>query len=172
MILVLGAVAAFALGLAYVYVAHWWKEIHTTRFSFEDRDTYLFLGVRQWLGSRHADLVAMRALREALRLKLAGVGYQRVLVQVSALKLADRRAFWFLMGALSPALGHEKVKLALVCARRSPAESRFRESGLLVPFVSIREAERFLGSEEPPHRVLLEREQLDALLDRGHLKAA
>ena len=172
MIVVLAVVGLFAVALGYVRVAHWWKESHGTRFYFEDRDSYLLLGLRQWLGSRPTDLVAMRALREALRLKLAGVGYERVLVHVSALRIADRRALWFLVGALSPVLGDEKVKTAVVCAPRSPAEASFRDSGLLAPFPSIREAERFLLSEEPPRRLLLEREQLDSLLDRGARKLA
>jgi hypothetical protein len=172
LLFVLVGVAAFALALGYVRLAQWRKDAHTTRFSFEDRDTYLFLKLERSLGSQTSDLVAMRALREALRLKLAGVGYQRVLVHVTALRISNSRAFWFLIGALGPTLGGDQVKLAVVAARRSLAESRFVESGILAPFRSIRDAESYLRSDEPPRGVLLDRGQLDSLLDRGHVKAA
>jgi hypothetical protein len=95
-----------------------------------------------------------------------------VLVHVTALRISNSRAFWFLIGALGPTLGGDQVKLAVVAARRSLAESRFEESGILAPFPSIRDAESYLGSDEPPRGVLLDRGQLDSLLDRGHVKAA
>jgi hypothetical protein len=170
--IVIGAGVAFALLLAYVRAVAWAKEARSTRFVFEDRDTYLFLMLDRWLGSGPPSFVTMRALREALRLKLAGVGYQRVLVEVSALRIANGRALWLLVGALGPALLNENVKLALVCVRRAPAEKRLRESGVLTPLPSVREGERYLRSDEPPRRVPMNAEQLDALLVPGRRRAA
>ena len=172
MIYVLGLVAAFALVVGYVWMARWLRESRLTRFFFEDRETYLLLKLEQVVGSGSRDLVSMLALREALRLKLVGVGHERLLVHVTALRITNSRAFWFLIGALGPAFANEKVKVAVVCAPHSQAAARFRQSGLLEPFPSIRGAEGYLWSEEPPRPVLLDRGQLDSLLDRGHLKAA
>ena len=172
MVFVIAVVVAFALSFAYVRATQWRKEARTTRFVFEDCDTYLLLRLEQVLGSEPSDLVTMRALREALRLKLAGVGYQRLIVQASALRIADRQAFWLLIGALGPAFGNDQVKVALVCARRSQAEDRIRESGLLNPFPSIRDAENFLHSDQPAPALLLDRGQLDSLLERGAARAA
>jgi hypothetical protein len=163
-LIVLGLVAGFALVVAWVWAARWLDESRRTRFFFEDRDTYLLLKLEQQVGSGQRDLVAMLALREALRLKLTGVGYERLLVHLTALKIANSRAFWFLIGALGPAFGNDGVKVAVVCARRTQAEARFRESGLLMPFASIREAEGYLWSNDPPRGVLLDKGQLDALL--------
>lgn len=168
----IGIVIAVAWLIAHVWVVPWARESRTTRYVFEDRDTYLYLKVDRPLGSGESSFLAMRALREALRLKLAGVGYQRVLVEVSGLRLANTRAFWLLIGALGPALGNENVKLAVVCRRRTPAAKHFRGSGVLNPFPSFREGERYLRSAEPPQRVLLGQEQLDDLLVPGRRKRA
>lgn len=172
LVVVLGLVIAIVLSLGYVHLTRWWKEAHTTRFFFEDRDTYLLLKVEQVVGSRPGDLVAMLALREALRLKLTGVGFERLMVHLTTLKIANSRAFWFLIGALGPAFAAEKVKVAVVCAPRSQAAKGFRQSGLLAPYPSIRAAEAYLWSEEPPKAIMMDRGQLDALLDRGHTRAA
>ena len=172
LIAVLGIVVAFVLSLSYVHLSRWWKDSHTTRFSFEDRDTYLLLKVEPVVGSGSGDLVAMMALREALRLKLTGVGFERLMVHLTGLKISNSRAFWFLVGALAPAFGAEKVKVAVVCAPRSQAAKGFRESGLLAPFPTIRQAEAHLWSDEPRTTLMLDRGQLDALLDRGHTRAA
>jgi hypothetical protein len=172
LIAILGLVVAFVLSLGYVHLSRWWKDSHTTRFFFEDRDTYLLLKVEQVVGNGPGDLVAMMALREALRLKLTGVGFERLMVHLTGLKISNSRAFWFLMGALAPAFGAEKVKVAMVCAPRSQAAKGFRESGLLAPFPTIRQAEAYLWSDEPRTRLMLDKGQLDALLDRGHTRAA
>ena len=172
LIAVLGIVVAFVLSLGYVHLSRWWKDIHTTRFFFEDRDTYLLLKVEQVVGSGSRDLVAMMALREALRLKLTGVGFERLMVHLTALKISNSRAFWFLIGALAPAFSAEKVKVAVVCAPRSQAAKGFRQSGLLAPFRSIREAEAYLWSDQARTTIMLDKGQLDALLDRGHTRAA
>lgn len=164
MIVVFGLVAVFALVVGWVWAKRWLEEARRTRFFFEDRDTYLLLKLEHSVGSSSRDLVAMLALREALRLKLAGVGHQRLLVHLTALKIANPRAFWFLIGALGPVFGNEQVKVAVVCAPHTQAEARFRESGLLAPFASIREAEGYLWSNDPPRGVLMDRGQLDGLL--------
>jgi hypothetical protein len=93
LIAVLGLVVAFVLSLGYVRLSRWWKDSHTTRFSFQDRDTYLLLEVEQAVGSGSRDLVAMMALREALRLKLTGVGFERLMVHLTTLKISNSRAF-------------------------------------------------------------------------------
>jgi hypothetical protein len=162
--IVIASTLAFGLVLGYVHLAAWAREARTTRFVFEDRDTYLFVKLDRPLASDESALVSMRALREALRLKLAGVGYKRVLVDASALRMANMRAFWLLIGALAPALGSETVKWAVVCGKRTQAAKRFRESGVLTPFPSAREGERYLRSAEPRQGVLLDAEQLDGLL--------
>ena len=162
--IVLGLSESLALAVGWVWVARWLDESRRIRFYFQDRDTYLLLKLEQQIGSGSRDLVGMLALREALRLKLTGVGYERLLVHVSALRIANSRAFWFLIGALGPAFTKDQVKVAVVCAPHSQAEARFRESGLLMPFASIREAEGYLWSTDPPRGVLLDRGQLDALL--------
>ncbi|HEY3216282.1 MAG TPA: hypothetical protein VGK93_07305 [Candidatus Eisenbacteria bacterium] len=164
MSVVIGIVIAFALLLAYVRAVEWIKEARKTRFAFEVRDTYLFLRLDRPLGGDELALVTMRVLREALRLRLAGVGHDRLLVEASALRIANQRAFWLLIGALGPALQNEKVKLAVVCGRRTSAGRRFRESGILTPFPSVRAGEHYLRSAEPPQPVHLDSEQLDALL--------
>ena len=169
---IIGIVIVFALVLGYVRFVAWAREAKATRFVFEDRDTYLLLTLDRPLGSGESALVSMKALREALRLKLAGVGYQRVLVDASRLRIENKRAFWLLIGALAPALQGETVKWAVVCRRRTPAAKRFRESGLLTPFPSLREGERYLGSKEPRQRVPLDAEQLDALLSLRPRKVA
>ena len=172
MTIVIGIVIAFALLVAYVRAVQWLKEARTTRFVFADRDTYLFLKLDRRLGCGESALLTMRALREALRLKLTGVGYERILVEASALRIANTRAFWLLIGALGPALRNEKVKLAVACGRRTQAGRRFRESGILTPFPSVLEGERYLRSAEPPQRVPLDPEQLDALLVPRQRKVA
>jgi len=172
LIAVVGIVVAFVLSLGYVHLSRWWKDSHTTRFFFEDRDTYLLLKVEQVVGSGSGDLVSMMALREALRLKLTGVGFERLMVHLTTLKISNSRAFWFLIGALGPAFGAEKVKVAVVCAPRSQAAKGFRDSGLLAPFPTIRQAEAYLWSDAPRTSLMLDKGQLDALLDRGHRRAA
>jgi len=172
MSIVIGIVIAFVLLLAYARAVAWVKESRRTRFVFEEHDTCLFLKLDRPLGSDESAVVTMRALREALRLKLRGVGYERVLVEVSALRIANTRAFWLMIGALGPALVDEKIRLAVVCGRRTQAARHFRESGVLNPFPSVREGERYLRSEEPRQRVLLDRKQLDSLLVVGQRRAA
>ena len=166
------AVLAFALWLGYRAAMAWVREQHVTRFVFEDRDTFLSLKVDRPLGGDDRALMTMQALREALRLRLTGVGYQRVLIDVSEVRLASHRAFWYLIGGLAPALGSDKVKWAVVCIRRAHAEKRFQESGILTLFHSTREAENYLGSDTPPARVLLDAEQLDSLLLPRRSRAA
>ena len=170
--IVIAAVVGLGLLLAYVRAVEWAKEARKARFAFEDRDTYLFLKLDHPLGGDDTALVTMRALREALRLKLEGAGYARLLIEASGLRIAGPRAFWLLIGALGPALLNEKVKVAVVCGKRTPSAKRFRESGILTPFPSAREGERYLRSDEPRHAVLLDREQVDSLLAPGRRKAA
>jgi len=79
MSIVIGIVIAFVLLLAYARAVAWVKESRRTRFVFEDRDICLFLKLDRPLGSDESAVVTMRALREALRLKLGGVGCERVL---------------------------------------------------------------------------------------------
>ena len=166
------SVVAIALWLGYGWAMDWLKQRQATRFAFQDCDTYLFLKVDRPLGSDDRGLMTMQALREALRLKLMGVGYQRLLVDVSEVRIANDRAFWYLIGALAPALGNDQVKWAVVCRRRSHSEKRFQESGVLRAFPSRREGERYLRSDQPPLRVLLEAEKLDSLLAPRRSRAA
>ena len=170
--IVIGIVVAFGLLLAYVRAAEWLKEAQTTRFVFEQRETYLVLTLDRPLGSGASALVTMRALREALLLKVTGMDPKRLLIQASALHIANRRAFWLLIGALGPVLLNEGVNLAVVCRRRTPAAKYFQESGILNPFPSVREGERYLQSTQPRQRVLLEAEYVNSLLDPGRRKAA
>jgi len=162
--LLLGAVLTFGLLLTWARAAAWMRESRTTRFVFEDRDTYLFLKLDRRLEPSEAALVTMRALQEALRLKLAGVGYERLLVDASALRPANSRALWTLIGALGPALLDERVKVAVVCRRRTRAARLFHEAGVLRTLPSAREGERYLGSTEPRQTVALDPEQVHALL--------
>jgi len=171
-ILLIAVVAALAVALAYVRTVEWLREHGRTRYGFEDRDTYVFLRVEHPLGGDERGLVTMLALREALKLKLVGVGYERVLVDVSALRIANERAFWYLVGALGPVLRSEGVKLAVVCGRRTRAAKHFRDSGILQPFPSVREAERYLRSNEAPRRASIDPAQLDVLLTPGGHRAA
>lgn len=172
MLIVIGIVIAFALVLAYVRTVQWMQESQRTRFVFEERDTYLFLKLDRPLGAGESSLVTMRALREALLLKVAGTDSKRVLIQASALQIANRRAFWLLVGALGPMLLNERVKLAVVCRRRTRAAKLFHESGILIPFPSVREGERYLQSAQPRQRVLLDVEYVNSLLVPGRRKAA
>jgi hypothetical protein len=172
MIIVIGAVIAFVLLLAYVRAIQWMAEARKTRFAFEERDTYVLLKLDGPLRDGESTLVTMRALREALLLKVAGVGYERVLVQASGLQISNKPAFWLLIGALGPALLNENVKLAVVCRRRTDASRRFQESGVLNPFPSVREGERYLHSDEPRQGVRLDAEYVDSLLVPGRRKAA
>lgn len=166
------AVVLFGLAVAAMRLSDALRESRTTRFTFEDRDTYLFLRLDRPLGSGARALTTMRALREALRLRLMGVGYQRVMVDVSGVEIANNRAFWLLIGALAPMLGNERVQWAVVCRRRASPERYFRDSGVLVPFYSVHEAEQHLRAAEAPTRVLLDAEQLDSLLALGNTRAA
>jgi hypothetical protein len=170
--IVVGIVVALALLLAYVRTVEWVKDTRATRFSFEDRDTYLFLRLDGPLRDDESALVTMRALREALLLKVGGMGCTHVLVHTSALRIANRRAFWLLIGALGPVLLSEKTNLALVCRRRTSASRYFHESGILNAFPSEREGERHLHSGHPRQPVLLDVEQVNALLVPGRRKAA
>jgi len=172
MIIVIGIVVAFALVLGYVRTVQWMQESQRTRFVFEERDTYLFLKLDRPLGGGESALVTMRALREALLLKVAGTDSKRVLIQTSALQIANRRAFWLLIGALGPVLLNERVKLAVVCRRRTRAAKLFHESGILIPFPSVREGERYLQSDQPRQSALLEAEYVNSLLAPGRRKAA
>lgn len=172
MMIVMGIVIAFALLLAYVRATAWAKEAQRARFAFEDRDTYLYLRLDRPLGSGESALVTMRALREALRLKISGAGYERLLIEVSDLRIANPQAFQLLIDALGPALLNEEVRPAVVCRRRTQAEKRFLESGVLTPFPSIREGERHLRSSEPRIRVLLDPKQMDSPPAQGNRKAA
>ena len=172
MLIVIGIVIAFGLLLAYVRAVAWVRETQRTRFAFEDRDTYLYLWLDGPLGSGESAVVTMRTLREALRLKISGAGYERLLVEASGLRIASAQAFQLLIGALGPAMIDENVRLAVVCRRRTQAEKRFRESEILTPIPSIREGERYLRSTEPRIRVLLDPKQLDSLLVPGQRRAA
>jgi hypothetical protein len=170
--LLIGVAVAFGLVLAFVRAVAWAKETRATRFVFEDRDTYLLLKVDRPLGDGESALVTMRALREALHLKLAGFGYERILVDASGLRIANAWAFWFLIGALGPALADEKVKLAVVCRRGTLAAQLFHESGVLNALPSVREGERYLHSAEPRQHVAFDPEELNALLVPGQRRAA
>jgi hypothetical protein len=164
--------AALALALAYVRTTEWLRDRATTRFVFQDCDTYVRLRLDHPLGGDERGLVTMLALREALKLKLAGVGYERVLVDVSALGLANDRAFWYLIGALGPALRNQQVKLAVVCGKRTRAAKYFKKSGVLRPFASVREGERFLKSSDASAPPAIDPAELDALLTPGGRRAA
>lgn len=166
------AVLLFGLVLGAVRVAEAFRESRATHFTFEDRDTYLFLRLDGPLGSGTRALTTMRALREALRLKSMGVGYQRVMVDVSGVEIANNRAFWLLIGALAPVLGNERVHWVVVCRRRARAERYFRDSGVLIPFLSVHEAEQRLRHAESPARVQLDAEELDSLLAPGYSRRA
>src|SRR5262245_51040142 len=171
-ILLTAVVAALAVALAYVRATEWLREQGTTRYVFEDRDTYVLLRVDHPLGGDERGLVSMLALREALKLKLSGVGYKRVLVDISGLRIANERAFWYLVGALGPALRSEGVKLAVACGRRSRAAKHLRQSAILQPFPSAREAERYLRSSEAARRASIDPAKLDVLLTPGGRRAA
>jgi len=171
-ILLTAVVAALAVALAYVRVMEWLREQGRTRYGFQDRDTYVLLRVEHPLGGDERGLLTMLALREALKLKLAGVGYERVLVDLSALRIANERAFWYLVGALGPVLRSDGVKYAVVCGRRTRAAKQFRASRILEPFPSVREAERYLRSGEPPRRASIDPAKLDVLLTPGGRRAA
>jgi hypothetical protein len=166
------AVVAFALWIACLRATDWLRERQTTRFVFEDRDTYLSLKVDRPLGSDDRALMTMQTLREALRLRLMGVGYKRVLMDLTKVRIANQRAFWYLIGALAPALGNHEVRWAVVCRRRTQAEKHFRESGILSAFHSSREAEKYLASDRPRVGVLLDAEQLHSLLAPRQSRAA
>lgn len=170
--IVIGIVVVFALLLGYVRGVQWMRESRRTRFFFEDRETYLLLTLQRPLGDGESALVTMRALREALLLRVAGMDTKRVLVHASALEIANTRAFWLLIGALGPVLLNEKVHLAVVCRRRTTASRHFHESGILKTFPSVREGERYLQSAQPRQLVPLDAEQVNALLIPGRRRAA
>jgi hypothetical protein len=170
--IVVGIVVAFALLLAYVRATQWLKESRTMRFAFEDRETYLFLRLERPLGHGEAALVTMRALREALLLKVAGMSHGRLLVHASALRLANARAFWLLIGALGPVLLNEKVNLAVVSGRRTRIARLLQETGILTCVPSVREGERYLQSGQARPRAPLDAEYVNSLLVPGRRKAA
>ena len=172
MSIVIGIVVAFTLLLAYVRTVQWLRETRRTRFAFEDRETYLFLKLDRPLGDGESALVTMLALREALLLKVAGMDYKRVLIQTSALRIANTRAFWLLIGGLGPVLLNEKLDLAVVCGRQTRTARLFKKTGILNSFPSVREAERHLQSAEPRQRVLLDVEHVNSLLVPGRRMAA
>src|SRR5262252_9267627 len=167
MVIVIAVVTLFVLVLAYVRAAQWLEDRQRTRFVFEDREGYLLLKLDRPLRDAESGLLTMIALREALLLKVARAGSQRVLVQVSSLHLSNQRAFWLLIGGLGPLLLSENVKLAVVCGRRTGAAKHFRKQELLNTFPSVREGERYLQSAEPRQNVGLDRERVDALLVHG-----
>jgi hypothetical protein len=164
MSIVIAVVILFVLVLAYVRTAQWWEDRRRTRFVFDDREAYLFLKLDRPLSDAESGLLSMMALREALLLKVARAGQPRVLVQLSALRLANQRAFWLLVGGLGPLLVNENVKLAVVCGRWTSAAKHFRKQNILKTFPSVREGERYLRSAEPRQTVPLDRERVDALL--------
>src|SRR5262245_24404470 len=157
MSIVIAVVILFLLVLAYVRIGHWLEDRRRTRFVFEDRAGYLLLELDRPLGDGQSALVTMMALREALLLKVARAGSQRVMVQVSSLRLANQRAFWLLIGGIGPLLVNEAVKLAIVCGRRTGAAKHFRKQDILKTFPSVREGERYLLSAEPRLTVPLDR---------------
>ena len=174
--IVLGVFAVVVIGflllLAYSRAVEWAREAQKPRFVFEDRDTYLFLRLDRPLSADESGIMTVHALREALRLKLAGVGYERLLVDASSVRFASQRAFWMLVGALGPALSDELIKTAVVARRRTQASKLFHESGLLNPIPSVREGERYLKSDEPRQPVTMTARQFDELLAPGRRKAA
>ena len=172
MIILGGIVIAFALLLAYVRAIQWMREAQRTRFSFEDRETYLLLRLGGPLGDGEVAFVTMRALLEALLLKVAGMSHGRLLVHASALHIANGRAFWLLIGALGPVLLNEKVNPAVVSERQTRTARHFRESGILNCFPSVREGERHLQSGQPRPSVRLDPEYVNSLLTPGGRKAA
>ena len=165
-------VVGFALSLAYSWAVAWTREAGKTRFVFEDRDTYLYLKLDHPLGSDERAMLTMHALREALRLKLSGVGYERLLVETSALRFANARAFGLLIEALAATLRNDEIKLAVVCRRRTQAAKLFHESGILNPFPSVRDGERYLQSGEARHDMHIDTGRLEALLTPGGRRKA
>ena len=172
MIIVGGIVVAFGLLLAYVRATQWWKEAQRTRFSFEDRETYLLLRLEGPLGDGEVALVTMRTLREALLLKVSGTSHGRLLIHASGLQITNGRAFWLLIGALGPVLLNETVNPAVVSGRRTRTARHFRESGILNCFPSVREAERHLQSDPSRPSVRLDPGYVNSLLTPGRRKAA
>jgi len=170
--IVIGIVAVFALLLAYVRATQWLREARRTRFAFENRETYLFLKLDGPLGHGQDALVAMQALREALLLKVAGIGSGRALVHVSGLRIANPRAFWLLIGGLGPLLLNEGVNVAVVSGRGSRAARHFLASGILTCLPSVREGERYLQSGQSRPVMPLDRDYVNALLAPGRRKAA
>lgn len=167
-----GAVVAFALALAYTRAVEWMRESRKTHYTFESRETYLFLKLYGPLGDGEDTLVTMRTLREALLLKVGGMTSGRSLVHVSGLRIANQRAFWLLVGALGPMLLNETVHMAVVAGRGTRVAKRFRESGLLVCLPSVREGERYLHSGEPRPRIDLDPEYVNSLLTPGRRRVA
>jgi len=170
--IVIGIVVAFGLLLAYVRATQWMKEARRTRFAFEHRDTYLILKLDGPLGDGEAALVTMQALREALLLKVAGMGGASALIHASGLRIANARAFWLLIGGLGPLLLNESVNVVLVSGRGSRAAEHFRKTGILTCLPSMREGERHLQSGPPRPRMLLDKEYVSSLLAPGQRKAA
>ena len=172
MLIVLGIVVAFVLLLAFVRASEWMKEAQRTRFTFENRDTYLILKLTGPLSDGEAAFVSMIALREALLLKVAGMTHGRLLVHAAGLQIANARAFRLLIGALGPALLNENVNPAVVSGRRSRTARLFREFGILNCVPSVREGERYLTSGQPRASVRLDPEYVNSLLVPGRRKAA
>lgn len=172
MSIVIGIVVVFALLLGYVRLTQWLREAGRTRFAFENRETYLFLKLDGPLGSGEAALVAMQALREALLLKVAGMDSRRALIHASGLRIANKRAFWLLIGGLGPLLLNESLDLVVISGRGSRTAKYFRESGILNCLPSVREGERYLQSGRPRPRMVLDPAYVNSLLASGQRKAA
>jgi hypothetical protein len=172
MLIVFGIVVAFALLLAFARFNEWMKEAQRTRFTFEDRSTYLLLKLDGPLGDGEAAYMSMIALREALLLKVAGMSHGRLLIHAVGLRIANARAFRLLIGALGPVLLNESVNPAVVSGRRSRTARLFKESGILNCVPSVREGERHLQSGQPRPSVRLDAEYVNALLVPGRRKAA
>lgn len=169
---VLGIVVALALLLAFVRATQWLQDARRTRFAFENRETYLFLKLEGPLGEGEAALITMRALREALLLKAAGMSSGRALVDTSGLRIANARAFRLLIGGLGPLLLNESVNVAVVSRRRSREAEHFRTSGILASLHSVREGERYLQSGEQRPRMVLDEEYVNSLPASGRRRAA
>ena len=170
--IVVGTVAALALALAYVRATEWLREARRARFAFENRENYLLIKLAGPLGAGEDALVTMKALREALLLKVAGMSSGRALLDATRLRLANARAFWILIGGIGPLLLNPGVNVAVVSRRRSPMARHLQSSGILNCLPSVREGERHLLAGPPRPPMPFDKEYVDGLLAPGRRKAA
>jgi hypothetical protein len=170
--IVVGIVVALAVALAYVRATEWLREARRARYAFENREKYLLIKLDGPLGAGEDALVTMKALREAMLLKVAGMSSGRALVDASRLRLANARAFWILIGGIGPLLLNPSVNVAVVSGRRSRTARQFQSSGILNCLPSVREGERHLLSGQPRPPMPFDAEYVNDLLAPGRRKAA